>query len=73
MNQYFQKPCKSRIRSSYATKADLKVATGLDTSNLAAKSDLANLKAQRDKMDVDKLKTAPADLSKLIILLKKCV
>ena len=51
---------------NYATKADLKGATDFDTCNLAAKSDLASLKAKADKMDIDKkLITAPADLSKL--------
>ena len=34
-------------------------------SKLAAKSDLANLKSEIDKIDVDKLKTVPVDLSKL--------
>ena len=51
--------------SNYATKADLKNATGVDTSTLAAKSDLASLKAEIDKIDVEKLKTVPIDLSKL--------
>ena len=51
--------------SNYATEADSKGATGVDTSNLAAKSDLANLKAKVDKIDIDKLETVPADLSKL--------
>ena len=51
--------------SNYATKADLKGATGVDTSNLAAKLDLARLKAEVDKIDIDELKTAPVDLSKL--------
>ena len=51
--------------SNYATEADSKGATGVDTSNLAAKSDLANLKATVDKIDIDKLETVPADLSKL--------
>ena len=32
--------------SNYATKADLKGVTGGDTSNIAAKSDLASLKAK---------------------------
>ena len=32
---------------------------------LAAKSNLSSLEAQVDKTDVDKLKTGPADLSKL--------
>ena len=45
---------------NYATKIDLKKATGIDTSNLALKSNLAKLKAE-----VDKLKTVPIDLSKL--------
>ena len=51
--------------SNYGAKADLKGATGADTSNLAAKSDLASLKAETDKIDIDKLKTVPVDLSKL--------
>ena len=57
-------------------KADLKNATGVDTSKLVAKSDLAGLKVEIDKIDVDKLKRVPAALSKLsmMILLKKlCV
>ena len=40
--------------SNYATKADLNEATGVDTSNLAAKSDLAGLKAEVDKIDINK-------------------
>ena len=47
------------------TKADLKGATDVDTSNLAAKSDLASLKADVDKIDIDKLKNVLIDLSKL--------
>ena len=50
--------------SNYVIKADLKGITGVHTSNLAAKSDLTRLKAEVDKIDQDKLKTAPADLSK---------
>ena len=42
------------------TKADLKN----DTSKLALKSNLANLKAKIDKIDIDRLKPVPADLSK---------
>ena len=34
-------------------------------SNLALKSNLPKLKAGIDKIDVDKLKTVPTDLSKL--------
>ena len=48
--------------SNYATKADLNRATGVDTFNLAAKSYLASLKAEVDKIIVDKLKTTPSNL-----------
>ena len=51
--------------SSYITKTDLKGATGIDTSNLALKSNLGNLKAEVDKIVVDKLKTVSVDLSKI--------
>ena len=44
---------------------DSKKASEFDTSNLAVKSDLASLKAEIDKIDVDKLKTVPVDSSKL--------
>ena len=51
--------------SNYATKADLKNATGIDTSELAAKSDLASSKSEEDKLDIDKLVPVPVDLSKV--------
>ena len=78
IGQYFPKPYRAFIGnvkaeldlSSYATKADLKNATGVDTSKLAAKSDLASLKSEVDKIDVDKLKTVPVDLSKLSNVVK---
>ena len=65
MSQYFPKSYKPVDLSNYATKADLKNATGIDTSKLAAKSDLVSLKTEVDKTDVEKIKTVPADLSKL--------
>ena len=49
----------------YATKFDLKKAIAVDTSNLAAKSDLSSFKAEVDKLDIDKLKIVPVDLYKL--------
>ena len=49
--------------SSYATEAELKNATEVDASKLAAKSYLATLKAKIDKIDVDKLKTVSVNLS----------
>ena len=50
---------------NYLTKADLKGVEGVDTSNLASKSDLASLKAEVDEIDIEELKTSLADLSKL--------
>ena len=44
--------------SIYSTKADLKNATGIDTSKFAKKVDLAHLKS-----DVDKLKNVPTGLN----------
>ena len=49
----------------YMTKANLKGAAGLDISNLAAKSYVVSLKLEEDKIDIDKLKAVPADLTKL--------
>ena len=51
--------------SNYATKADLKNATKIDSSKLAAKSNLSILDAEVDKIDVHKWKSIPVDLSKL--------
>ena len=42
--------------SSYATKADLKNATGVNTSDFTRKADLAHLKSDVDISDNDKLK-----------------
>ena len=75
MIQYFPKPYKHfggvisvKVKvdlSNYATKADLKNATGIDTCKLAAKYDLVSLKAEVDKLGTDQLVPAPVDLSKL--------
>ena len=51
--------------SNYSTRTDLKNTTGIDTSKLAVKSDLANLKDEADKLDIDKLIPVPFDVSKL--------
>ena len=45
-------------------KTDLKKSTGVDISNLALKTNLTKLKAEIDKLDVDKLKAASVYLSK---------
>ena len=39
--------------SNYATKADIKNITHIDTSNFALKTNLANLKTEIDKLDTD--------------------
>ena len=45
--------------SNYATKTDLKNATGVDTSKFAKRVDIANLKFSVDKLDIDQLKNVP--------------
>ena len=50
---------------NYATKTDLKNITHVDVSSFASKTTLAALKTEVDKIDTDKLKTAPTDLAKL--------
>ena len=51
--------------SNYVTKANLKNAAGIDTLDFAKKPDLANLKSDVDKLDIDKLKNVPSKLSNL--------
>ena len=51
--------------SNYATKADIKNISHVDTSSFALKTNLANLKTEVDKLDIDKLVPVPVDLSKL--------
>ena len=51
--------------SNYATKPDLKNAADVDTSGFAKKIDFANLKSDVDKLDIDKLKNVPSNLSNL--------
>ena len=52
------------------TKADLKSATGFDTSAFAKKVDLTSLKSKIDKLYIDKLETAPVDLIKISDVVK---
>ena len=62
MSQYFPKPYELfegdiNVKvdlSNYATIADSKNATGIDTSNFALKSNLVTLKSEADKLDIDK-------------------
>ena len=61
MSQYFPKPYESfggeiivKVDlSNYATKAEFKNTTEIDTSKVAAKSNLVRLKAEVDKLDID--------------------
>ena len=78
MSQYFPKPYEPFAGdinvtvdlSNYATKDDIKNITHIDTSSFALKTNLANLKTEVDKLDVDKLTTSPVDLSKLSNVVK---
>ena len=51
--------------TNYATKTDLKNITHVDVSSFPSKTNLAALKTEVDKIDTDKLKTAPVDLAEL--------
>ena len=51
--------------SNYVTKTDLKNATGVDTSSFTKKTDLANLKSDADKLDIDELKNVPSNFNNL--------
>ena len=81
MSQYFRKQFRSFGRninvkvdlSNYATKADIKNISHVDTSSFALKKILANLKTEVDKLDIDKLVTVPADFSKLSDVVKNDV
>ena len=73
MSQYLPKPYESFGRdinvkvdlSNYAIKTDLKNVSHVDVSSFALKSNLASLKTEVDKLDIDKLVPVPADLSKV--------
>ena len=81
MSQYFPKPFKSfggninakADPSDYATKTDLKKVTHVDTSRFAPKTNLASLKTEVDKLDINKLAPVPVDLSKLSDVVKNDV
>ena len=81
MSQYFPKPYESfsginNVKvdlSNYATKADIKNISHVDTSSFALKTNLVNLKTEVDKLDIDKLVPVPTDLSKLSNVVKNDV
>ena len=51
--------------SNYATKTERYHATGLDTSDLAVKKYFIALKAEVDKLDINKLVNVPTSLNNL--------
>ena len=59
--------------ANYATKNYVKNITHVDVSSYATKTNLAALKTEVDKIDTDKLKTVPSDLSKLSNVVKNDV
>ena len=81
ISQYFPKPFRSfgeniNVKvdlSNYTTKTDLKNVTHNDTSTSALKTNLASLRTEVDKLDIDKLAPVPADLSKLSDVVKNYV
>ena len=81
MSQYFPKPYEPfggdiNVKvdlSNYATKADIKNISHVDTWSFALKTNLARLKTEVDKLDIDKLIHIPVDLSKLSDLVKNDV
>ena len=71
MSQYFPKPFNSHFgenikvkidMSNYATKTDIKNISHVDNSSFALKTNLANLKTEVDKLDIDILAPVPVDL-----------
>ena len=81
MSKYFPKPYEPfggdiNVKvdlSNYATKADIKNISHIETSSFAWKTNLANLKTKVDKLDIDKLVPVPVDLSKLSDVVKNNV
>ena len=81
MSQYFPKPYEPfggdiNVKvdlSNYATKTDFKNVSHVDVSSFALKSNLASLKTEVDKLDIDKLAPVPNDLAKLSNVVKNDV
>ena len=73
MSQYFPKPYQPfggdinvKVHlSDYATKVDIKNILHGNTSSFALKTNLASLKTEVGKLDIDKLVPVPIDSSKL--------
>ena len=82
MSQYFPKSFNSHFGdsikvkidpSNYAAKTDIKNISHADTSSFVLKTNLANLKTEVDKLDIDKLIPIPVELRKLGDVVKNYV
>ena len=81
MSQFFPKPYEPfggdiNVKfdlSNYTTKTDIKNIAHIDFSSFKLKSNLAGLKTEVDKLDIDKLVPVPVDLSKLSDVVKNDV
>ena len=80
MSQYFPTPLsdykniKVKIDlTNYATKKHINDITHVDTSKFALKTNLAYLKTEVDKLNIDKLVPVPNDLCKLSNVVKNVV
>ena len=81
MSQYFPEPYELfggdiNVKvdlSNYATKADIKSISHVDTSSFVLKTNLANLKTEVDKLNIDKVVPIPVNLSKLSDVVKNDV
>ena len=63
MMKYFGRNINVKVDlSNYATKADIKNISHVDTSRFALKTNLANLKTEVDKLDIDKLVPGPTKI-----------
>ena len=80
-SQYFLKPYEPfggdiNVKvdlSNYATKADIKNISYVDSSISALKSNLVSIKTEVDKLNIDKLVPVPVDLSKISDVVKNDV
>ena len=81
MSQYFPKPYEPfggdiNVKvdlSNYATKTGLKNISHIDVSSYALKSNLASLKTEVNKLDIDKMTSVPIHLAKLSNVVKNDV
>ena len=72
-SNFFRKALRFDLKvdlSNYAAKADITNVPHVDTSRCARKTNLASLKTEAEKLDINKLVPVPVDFSKLNDVLK---